>query len=203
MNMHACKAHRIISQTRREQVAGYVVHIGSYRGITPTGLTMSLSTARTGVFSGSRMQSGSPRSLLQTSVSSIHRARSLLRSSPAPRRAIIVSAEGRQNIRKVNAEELEAAIAARDKSMVIDFFATWCGPCLLLAKELEKVADDLGEKVDILKLDVEENPDLAARLQIQGLPTMLFIGMDPQKPALRTEGLLPSDTIKNILQKEL
>jgi len=103
----------------------------------------------------------------------------------------------------VNAEELEAAIAARDKSMVIDFFATWCGPCLLLAKELEKVADDLGDKVDILKLDVEENPDLAARLQIQGLPTMLFIGMDPQKPALRTEGLLPSDTIKNILQKEL
>jgi thioredoxin len=103
----------------------------------------------------------------------------------------------------VNAEELEAAIGARDKSMVIDFFATWCGPCLLLAKELEKVADDLGDKVDILKLDVEENPDLAARLQIQGLPTMLFIGMDPQKPALRTEGLLPADTIKNILQKEL
>eukprot|EP00879_Flechtneria_rotunda_P023119 GHRR01024440.1.p1 GENE.GHRR01024440.1~~GHRR01024440.1.p1 ORF type:complete len:135 (+),score=20.16 GHRR01024440.1:184-588(+) len=44
------------------------------------------------------------------------------------------------NIKQVNAEELEARIAARDKPIVVDFFATWCGPCLLLAQELEKVS---------------------------------------------------------------
>lgn len=108
------------------------------------------------------------------------------------------------NIKMVNAEELEAAIAARDKPIVVDFFATWCGPCLLLAQELEKVAADLGEdKVDILKLDVDQNADLSTRLQIQGLPTMIFISMDNNKPALRTEGLLPAETIKNIIAKEL
>ncbi|KAF6264260.1 thioredoxin-like protein [Scenedesmus sp. NREL 46B-D3] len=107
------------------------------------------------------------------------------------------------NIRQVNAEELEAAIAARDKPIVVDFFATWCGPCLLLAQELEKVAGELGEGIDVLKLDVDQNADLSTRLQIQGLPTMIFIGMDNNKPALRTEGLLPAETIKNIIKNEL
>eukprot|EP00879_Flechtneria_rotunda_P027282 GHRR01029223.1.p1 GENE.GHRR01029223.1~~GHRR01029223.1.p1 ORF type:complete len:126 (+),score=28.03 GHRR01029223.1:184-561(+) len=70
------------------------------------------------------------------------------------------------NIKQVNAEELEARIAARDKPIVVDFFATWCGPCLLLAQELEKVAKDLGDGVEILKLDVDQNTDLSTRLQV-------------------------------------
>lgn len=117
-------------------------------------------------------------------------------------------------VQKVNSEELEAAIANRDKAILVDFFgalpvcvasgknsrtnsaaaqtgcskrrkltlppstptnhqkntskqtATWCGPCLLLAQELEKVAADMGDSVDILKLDVDENPDLASALQV-------------------------------------
>lgn len=48
------------------------------------------------------------------------------------------------NIKQVNAEELEAMIASRDKPIVVDFFATWCGPCLLLAQELEKVSRKRG-----------------------------------------------------------
>lgn len=90
-----------------------------------------------------------------------------------------------------------------EKPTVIDFYATWCGPCLLLAQELEKVAKDLGDSVQILKLDVDKNPSMSTRLQIQGLPTMIFIGTTPDKPALRTEGLLPAETIKNIIAKEL
>ena len=43
----------------------------------------------------------------------------------------------------------------------------------------------------------------ACRMQIQGLPTMVFVGVDPQKPALRTEGLLPAESIKEIIQNEL
>lgn len=46
--------------------------------------------------------------------------------------------------------------------------ATWCGPCLLLAQELEKVAEEMGGAVDILKLDVDENPELASQLQVWG-----------------------------------
>ena len=61
--------------------------------------------------------------------------------------------------------QLEKEIADRDRTLIVDFFATWCGPCLLLASELEKVAETLGDKVKVLKIDVDENPGehLAAR----------------------------------------
>ena len=135
------------------------------------------------------------------------------------------------------------------------FYATWCGPCLLLAKELEQVPsahplvplacpggpnntwqevlfvvqvyEALGDSIRIVKVDTDENPDLSSQLQvcvywqpgvrssctclasactlntshvrvsaqIQGLPTMVFVGLDRSKPALRTEGLLPAETI--------
>jgi len=87
--------------------------------------------------------------------------------------------------------------------MIIDFFATWCGPCVLLAKELEQVAEEMGEKIKIIKIDCDENEAISGALQIQGLPTLIFVGMDPQKPALRTEGLLPAQAIIDIVQKEL
>jgi thioredoxin-like negative regulator of GroEL len=66
-----------------------------------------------------------------------------------------------------------------------------------------QVAEDLGDEVAILKVNTEENTQLSSQLQIQGLPTMIFVGTDTEKPALRTEGLLPANTIKDIVMKEL
>ena len=87
------------------------------------------------------------------------------------------------------------------------------------------MAEELGpEKVQILKIDTDQNPEISSSLQvqmsvlcdalshsliccypaqIQGLPTMVFVGMDKSKPALRTEGLLPAKTIKEIVENEL
>lgn len=66
-----------------------------------------------------------------------------------------------------------------------------------------QVAQELGDSVHILKVDTEIEKALASQLRIQGLPTMIFIGMDPEKPALRTEGLLPANSIKDIVLNEL
>merc|ERR1711998_176518 len=112
-------------------------------------------------------------------------------------------ASGRGSLRvfaveQLNAEELEVAIQERSVPLVIDFYATWCGPCVLLAQELEKVAEELGDEVRIVKVDTDEEPMLASQLQIQGLPTVVFVGLDKSKPALRTEGLLPAETIISI-----
>ena len=106
-------------------------------------------------------------------------------------------------VEQLDADGLEAAIASRDRPLVIDFFATWCGPCVLMAKELEAVAAELGDKVKIVKVDVDANEAIASSLSIQGLPTLVFVGTEPGKPALRTEGLLPAATIKEIIANEL
>lgn len=106
-------------------------------------------------------------------------------------------------VQQVSQEQLEKELAGRQVPLIIDFYATWCGPCVLLAKELEQVAADLGDKVKVLKIDTDLNPEISTQLQIQGLPTMVFVGMDPSKPALRTEGLLPAKTIKDIIENEL
>lgn len=107
------------------------------------------------------------------------------------------------SIRYVNEEELEVAIQSREKPMVIDFYATWCGPCVMLSKELEQVAEQLGDKVDILKIDCDQNEGISNALQIQGLPTLIFVSTSNEKPALRTEGLLPAQSIIEIVTNEL
>lgn len=65
------------------------------------------------------------------------------------------------------------------------------------------MAEELGDKVVIYKLNTDDNQDLATQLQIHALPTLVFIGMDAAKPALRTEGLLPAASIKEIILNEL
>ncbi|KAH7281789.1 hypothetical protein KP509_36G062900 [Ceratopteris richardii] len=107
-------------------------------------------------------------------------------------------------VKKVNAKELDAILdGARDCPIVVDFYATWCGPCLLLSQELEQLAAEYGEKVKFLKVDTDEEYELATDLKIEGLPTLVFVSKDAEKNAIRTEGLLPSDVIRNIIENEL
>ncbi|EFJ48357.1 thioredoxin [Volvox carteri f. nagariensis] len=119
----------------------------------------------------------------------------IIEHNVAARRSIILRAK----VQKISGEELEVAIAGRDTTLIVDFFATWCGPCLLLARELEQVAEQLEGKVKVVKVDVDENPELSNLLKIQGLPTLVIIPKENGKPALRTEGLLPAAQIMEIV----
>ena len=62
-------------------------------------------------------------------------------------------------------------IIASDKPVLIDFFATWCGPCQMMGPILQQVKQELGDDVKILKVDVDKYQSLAARYQVQGVPT--------------------------------
>lgn len=60
------------------------------------------------------------------------------------------------------------------KPVIIDFHALWCGPCKVLSPILKEVATELGERVRVIKIDVDQNPEVAGRYQIQSVPTLMI-----------------------------
>ena len=60
------------------------------------------------------------------------------------------------------------------RSVVVDFWAEWCGPCRMIAPALEEISASLGDKVKIVKLNVDENPQTAAKYGIQSIPTLMI-----------------------------
>ncbi len=65
-------------------------------------------------------------------------------------------------------------IIAGDQLVLVDFFATWCGPCKMISPILKDVKDSLGDQIKILKIDVDKNQRLAASLNVKGVPTLVL-----------------------------
>lgn len=65
-------------------------------------------------------------------------------------------------------------IIQSDQPIVIDFYAPWCGPCKAMTPILENLKSKLGEQVKIIKIDVDENPDIAVELEIRSVPTLMI-----------------------------
>mmetsp|Transcript_65275 Transcript_65275/g.73109 ORF Transcript_65275/g.73109 Transcript_65275/m.73109 type:complete len:188 (+) Transcript_65275:94-657(+) len=83
--------------------------------------------------------------------------------------------EGINSAPMVTGEQLEMMLTEWDSPLVIDAYATWCGPCLLMSPEFEAAAKDLEGKVRFVKLDTDKEEEMATRLAINGLPTLLFL----------------------------
>jgi len=91
-------------------------------------------------------------------------------------------------------------IIQSEKPVLIDFFASWCGPCQMLGPVLKEVKDQLGDRVSIIKIDVDKNQELAAMQQVRGVPTMMLF--QNGKQLWRQSGVLSKEEIiKNILDK--
>jgi thioredoxin 1 len=73
-------------------------------------------------------------------------------------------------------------VLGSDKPVLVDFWATWCGPCKMVAPVLEEIASEHGEKLTVAKLDIDANPSTPRDYQVMSIPTMiLFSGGEPVK----------------------
>ncbi|MGH2406958.1 MAG: thioredoxin [Candidatus Limnocylindrales bacterium] len=82
-------------------------------------------------------------------------------------------------------ETFEQVVLHNDKPVVVDFWATWCGPCRLVAPEMEKLAAKYDGVVDVVKVDVDANPMISQAFNILSIPTIAFF-----KPGAQPQGVV-------------
>ena len=103
--------------------------------------------------------------------------------------------------KSVTDESFQADVLGSDKPVLVDFWAEWCGPCRMIAPALEEIGRDLEDRVTVVKLNIDDNPDAPARYGVRGIPTMILFKNG--EPAATKVGAAPKTQIQGWLEGAL
>jgi thioredoxin 1 len=78
------------------------------------------------------------------------------------------------DITTVTDVDFQTEVVEADKPVLVDFWAPWCGPCRMVAPVLEEIAKERGDDIQIVKLNIDENPETAAKYQVMSIPTLIL-----------------------------
>lgn len=88
-------------------------------------------------------------------------------------------------------------VISTNQPVLVDFFATWCGPCKMMHPILEQLKEALGDKLRIIKIDIDKNQAVANQFQIQSVPTMILF--KNKKILWRQSGAMPLNALQNVI----
>lgn len=104
-------------------------------------------------------------------------------------------------VKHVNSKQLEELIASTDKTVFCDFWATWCGPCRMLAPVFEELSEKYDGKAEFVKVDVDENEEAAIKYQVSSIPNVM--AFKKGQPIASNLGFVPAAVLEEFIKKSL
>ncbi len=100
---------------------------------------------------------------------------------------------------QITAENFESEVTNSDKPVVLDFWASWCGPCRMFAPIFEKVGEEMADTVKFAKVNVDEQEELARRFRVMSIP--MLVVLKEGQPVKKTIGALGEEELRDFLRE--
>jgi len=104
-------------------------------------------------------------------------------------------------MKSINSNKQFNDLVRQEKPVLLDFYADWCGPCKMLMPTVEKLAKEFNGTVEIQKINIDKNPEIASKFNVRSIPTLFFI--KDQKIVERINGMTSETTLRKKLKTML